>query len=406
MLAVQAEKQVSLSQAGVQLLLLTSRPALTGAQQAAASSLTPKVADWAPFMDTALRKHALPMVYNNLARQMNSPPPDEALAMLRLLSVRATATILQRHAAFDWFHENCIIPSGVTYAYLKGPALAARFYPDPTQRFFRDVDILVPRPSRGALLRFLQDRGCRVIHLTERGSEFPDLQKASALAEYLFVTPVPHVLTPQGLVVELHPEIDLQTSLFDTAELLAKSIEMPTKRHIIKVLPDIEHVVFTFYHHSRHLWSKLNWVADLDAICNHPRLDLAAASECARKLKIDSTFAAALELHQLTAAGHYPTDSDPASPGLDLLRACIDGLPGDLALEQEMRKGQRLNVIGFAWQPMPVSAWRHAWLRLRKFRPTYEDLQYFPHGRIPRYAAAGLLRLSRGIKSLVAHAWR
>ena len=142
----------ALTPAEVRLLLLLSRPALTDPQQQLAASLIPQVTNWPAIIDTATRKYVLPMVYQNLTALHSTPPPDDALGTMRELSIRITGDMLRRQAAFKWFHTHCVLPSKVDYAYFKGPALAARFYPNPIQRFYRDIDILVPNKWRIDLL--------------------------------------------------------------------------------------------------------------------------------------------------------------------------------------------------------------------------------------------------------------
>ena len=403
-------EQGRLSVSEMRLLLLISRPALTLAQRSLAADLLPQVQQWPAFIDTAWRKYSLLMVYQNLASLTDSAPPDDILATLRALSQRLTMEMLRRQAVFERFHAECVLPSGVDYAYFKGPALAARFYPDPTHRFYRDIDILVPHRQRIDLLRRMRDQGCRVYRNISVSPEVTDLDSDIALADFLSVTPVPHVLTPQGLLVELHDQIDHGTALFDTDAMLRDTVDVTTQKHCIRVLPDPAHIVFICYHHTRHFWNKLHWLADLDVIFNHPEFDRNAVLDHARTLKIDSTVRASLELHDLVSSAQHPSDSKGAmTPGGDMLRACIEGLAGDKEIELEMRRGWRLRALVFDWQEMPVSLLRQIWLRLRMFRPAYEDLRAVPGGQKLqglRYIGALGVRLLRGGPRRLARAFQ
>ncbi len=393
----------------VRLLLLLSRPALSAAQQERARVLVRQVVDWQALVDTAWRKYVLPLVYQNLAALGRGAPTDDVLAIMRPLALLGTSGMLRWHAAFDWFHERCVLASGVPYAYLKGRALAARFYPDPALRMFRDVDILVPPDRLPEMLLCAINQGCTVFLKDEPDTEF-DLSTEDKLAEFVYMNPVPSVLMPQGLLVEIHGEIDQHTKLFRTDDLLRDAQETATRNHRIKVLPDAPHITFICYHHTRHLWSKLNWLADLDAICAHPEFDRGAVLDYARAVKLDTTVAATLEFHELASNALHPADLDRATPGGDLLRACVDGLAGDDELEAQMRQGQVLNAFSFEWQRMPVSRWRFLQLTLlKKFRPSYADFRALPGGfrlrrlryalatgyRIPRYAIQRLQRARR-----------
>jgi len=363
----------------VRLLLLLSRPALTTAQRDMAAKLVTQVTQWPAFIDTATRKFVLPMVYQNLGTVPAASPPVEALQTMRELAMQVTSEMLRRQAAFDWFHAHCVLPSGVDYAYFKGPALAARFYPDPMQRFYRDVDILVPTYQRVEMLRRMRDQGCKIFRNISTSPEITDLDCDAALSDFLAVTLTPHVLTPQGLLVELHDQIDHGTALFDTDALVRDTVEVTLQRHSIRVLPDTAHIVFICYHHTRHFWNKLNWLADLDTVCADPGYDRSSVLEYARALKIDSTVRASLELHDLVSAGRHPSEFDRATPAVDLLRACVDSLEGEKALEMKMRKGWRMRALVFDWQIMPVPAWRRAWLSLSKIQPSFEDMRQVPN---------------------------
>ncbi len=391
----------ALTPAEVRLLLLTSRPALSEAQQALATELVPQVTQWPVLVDTAWRKYTLQMVYKNLAAlRIVSAVPQEVLETMRARSRRMAMEVLRRQAAFDWLHGACVLPSGVEHAYFKGPALAARFYPDPMQRFYRDVDLLVPPRQRRALMCRMRDQGCRVFEEDpETGYRYIDLESDSAIDDYQAVTLVPHMATPQGLSIELHTQIDHGTALFDTDALLRATRDVAMQNGSIRVLPDDAHFVFICFHHTRHLWSKLNWMADLGAICDHPEFDRAAALDYARGLRLESTVAAALDLHEFAATGRHPSEFDRATPGVDLLRACVDGLSGDDDLEKEMRKGWRMRSLVFDWQPMPISPLRQIWLKLLRYRPVFEDLHSVPGWpRVPalRYACALTMRFVRG----------
>lgn len=393
-----------LSPPEARLLLLASRQGWSPAQRRLAAELVPQVRQWDVFADTAWRKFSVPMVHGNLAGLPDGAVPDHARAALRGLSLRMAADILRLRAAFDWVHARCVLPTGLAHAYYKGPALAERFYRDPMLRYFRDIDLLVRRRDRVAFIRALRAQGCRVVDYADGAPSWPDLDDPLALAEYDFVTPVPHLVTPQGLVIELHAEAEHHTALFDTGDLLARSVEVPAGRHRVRVLPDADHIVLLCYHHTGHLWSKLHWIADLDAILTDPSVDRGAVLECARRYNLEATVRAAFGLHDLTAAGHDPGAAAADAPALDLLRACVDGLPGGLALEQAMRRGQTLRMLAFRWQGRPVGRLRFVWLHLRWMLPTFADLRAVPGGRVRRYltgVARKLARLPRALTGRV-----
>ncbi|TVP72817.1 MAG: hypothetical protein EA339_04935 [Rhodobacteraceae bacterium] len=381
------------------LLLLISRPSLNAFQTELALSLLPKVQNWQSFTITAYRKFVLPMAYRNLKMLPDHGLPDDTVNLMRSLSLTFSTMTLHRLAAFDWFHTECVLPSDASYAYFKGPALASCFYPDPTFRFFRDVDLIVRQEHRLGLLRRAISQGCTVYGHASVDEKDVKLVSDAALEDFLYLKMVPYIVTPQGVEIEMHAEIDYHTSLFKTDALLRKSREAIIRNNPVKVIPDTEHFVFICYHHTRHLWSKLNWIADIDAFCNKPGFDREGALQLARELKIESTVKASLELHELASTGQHPSDLDQPTPGGDLLQVCLANLSGDLPLESQIRREmkQRASVLGFHWQRTPVPIWRLAWLRLRKINVSYSVFRSIPGGpqfRNLRFGCALALRLA------------
>ncbi len=370
-----------LSGSEVRLLFLLSRPSLSKEQRKLVLELVPKVKSWPAFVDTALRKYTINMVYNNLPKESESQLPTQVRDTMRNMSLRMSLDIMKQNAAFDWFHENCIVAAGVEHIYVKGPALAARFYNDPMQRYYRDVDIVVPRGSRPDLVRRMLDLGCKVFW--NNGHEIEQFEPKSErdLVQFLSLVSTPYILTPQGLVVELHVELDNHIKLFDTRELFKSTIEVKMRGHCLRTLPDPVHIALICFHHTSHLWSKLHWLADLDAILRHPEFDREALLFYARSMKIESTVLASIELSELTASGRHPSDFEHETPGISLLQSCIAGLVGDVLLEKTRRKGQTMSVLTFEWQQSSLSLYRHVWLRIRMFlRPSYAVIKKIPGG--------------------------
>ncbi|MCA1806782.1 MAG: nucleotidyltransferase family protein, partial [Actinobacteria bacterium] len=165
------------------------------------------------------------------------------------------------------------------------------------------------------------------------------------------------------------------------------------------------HATFIAYHHTKHVWSKLNWLADLDAVFRHPDVDRAAVLAYAKSLRLEATVSAALELHHLAATGQHPSCLEKKSLGGELLQVCVDALPGDKELESELRRGWRMQALVFDWQGMPVPLWRRAWLEFCRFTPYYEDLRTLPGGSklsYLRYSVALGMRLLRGAPRRIA----
>lgn len=344
------------------------------------------------------------MAYENLVDLDNGAFPDNALSALRAASFRTTMNILRQQAAFDQFHESCVLASRVEYAYFKGAAFAASFYANPMQRYFRDVDILIPARSRTDLIRCMLDQGCTVVPKTDADKRVFAKSTDADLKQYLSLCSMPGMLTPQGLLVEIHDTPDNKTYLFSTDAMLARAEMVRIRQQDVRVLPLVPHIVFSLYHHSTHLWSKLNWVADIDAICTHPSFDRDEVLYYSRKLGIEASILAAFELRDLTGSARLPEDFAVSTAGVDFLHACVEGLAGDVPLEKTMRRYQRMDALSFDWQPNPIPMWKFVWRRLVNYKPQYSDFMLLPGGVWFRYAAGIVIGLVRSAHRRIAQA--
>lgn len=400
-----------LSDPALRLLLLTSRPLLSPDQVALASDLVPQVTDWGDLMATAQRKYSLPMVFQNLASNLPDRVESGVMQTMRLGALGMTAETLRRHAAFTWYHRNCVAPVARPYAYFKGPALAFQFYAQPVLRYFRDFDILVGSRDLRAFTRLALDRGCRIwLPGLERIIE---LSSDTEFEDYVRFIPTAQLVTPQGVMVEIHREIDPVHGLFDTASLLARAHDIEIAGLAARTLPDAEHLAYLCVHHGRHLWSKLNWLADLDACTLHSGADLPAARHAAQAAGLDLAFQATMAFREATAQARLPADYDlapppagsPAAGGIDLLKACILNLPGDKALEVALREGPLAQALYRAQQGHSRTLWpalRLAWRQ--RAHPNFHDIRRIPGGegvRWLRHGAAMLPKMGRSLLRLM-----
>lgn len=378
-----------------QFLLLASLPNWTEMQKELAGALAKSVTQWDFIIDAAVRKYALPIVHDNIRSMADGMIPPAVVSQIETLSFQFHIDNLRRRALFDWFHRECVSGAGIDYSYFKGPALADRFHERPMSRYFRDIDVLVRPQERVAMIDALLRKGCKVIDFDGEQPFYPNINDKLAFREYIFFTDVPHLLTPGGLMVEVHTGVDRVVSGFDTEDLLHRSIETPSGQHSVRVIPDHDHAVLLCYHHTGHLWSKLNWLADIDAILKSPLIDKQAVRECARRYKLETTVDAAFGMHTLIATGHDPTMPSDNQNALDLLRACVKGLAGDRELEYEMREHNLLATLAFPWQGMPANWWTRTKLFLRRLKPTYADLRTVDGGPLKRYANFVLRKIGR-----------
>jgi hypothetical protein len=184
-----------------------------------------------------------------------------------------------------------------------------------------------------------------------------------------------------GIVIDLQPGIDKFSGIFDDKKAFANTAPLEIGGREILTFRDIFLFNYLCHHHSRHLWSRLHWVSDLDAILRSPSFDLAAALELADELGQRGTVEAALEFHQLAGNPTLWTEETQkgGSHGAAFLNLCLENLAGDLLLEKHLAVKMIGGEFMYDWQVKPELLQRaqRNWLRTM-LRPTYRQYQILP----------------------------
>ncbi|EWG98234.1 hypothetical protein Q427_31605 [Halomonas sp. BC04] len=257
--------------------------------------------------------------------------------------------------------------------FFKGPALAASYYGDPAGRFCRDIDLLVSHGDMVALLEMAIRSGYRLL---EPEGIAADRQ---SLAFAVDAHPVITLVSPQGVPVELHRRLDKMGAIYDTGSLLSNVENLPWGNASLSVMPTDELFVYVCLHHTRHRWSHLHWLVDLDAIQRSAGFNSAKVQHCARQRGLTATVDAALELYRACSLIGNSEVSLPDTPGRELLCACLTNLQGDRQTELAQRRKNISMDFAFSWQVTMVHRWACCW---RKWclmcRPSYMDYRRFP----------------------------
>lgn len=281
-----------------QLLVLLARDVLTPAADARARELLQKVDDWQEFALLAHNNFSLPFAYRHLASLGFSASQPELMTAMRGLALRTTMANLKWHGALQSFHEACILPTKARHAYIKGPALAARYYRDAGARQCRDIDVLVMPDDFARVARRAFDHGLRFITEYEPEIRFTDNdQDIDFMIRHADVI---SMLDANGHLFELHRYIEKMTPVFPVQDVLADTCPTTLGRNNLSVMSTPWLFNYIAYHHSRHFWSKLHWVADLHAIMSHPSFDRDATLALARRIGISATVEATLVFAELT----------------------------------------------------------------------------------------------------------
>lgn len=357
----------------LRLLILLSRLELTRNQQREALAICEGIDDWQEVTRQAQAQFVLPLVYRHL-RRLGPPSLSPAVAasmrdqclIIVQQSLRITAEQLR-------LFNDLLEPLDIPCLFFKGPTLAARYYDDPAMRFCRDIDLLVPKQQCVPLLEEALNQGYQAREPEALGADRTSLGFAVRTQSVI------SLVSPRGVEIELHNQLDRSGRLYDIQTLIHSSERLTVGGSQMNVMPTSELFVYICLHHTRHCWSHLHWLVDLDAIQRHPDFDLTAAYACAKRRGLTATLNACLELYEVLAAAGPDETIALSAHGRSLRDACLATLQGGQEVELAMRQSRPTPEFAFNWQTTP--SYRIA-CQLRQFRnlfmPKYTDYENWP----------------------------
>lgn len=342
-----AEKGPARTDATAQLLLLLARDNLPKDFHAAALTLIAQIQDWQELFEFALHNASLPFVYKHLVALAPPSIPAGFLDDMRILAMSRTFSTLKLTAALAAFQRDCIEPVQAVHAYMKGPALAQRFYKDPATRTSSDIDVIVVQADYEKVAYLAYQKGYRFLLNSEDGTLVSKAQDLSFLIRHADVI---SMFDQNNIHIELHRYIEKTTPIFPVPRILSDAHDMEVGGRKIKTFSTAWHFVYITYHHSRHFWSRLHWVADLHAIMSHASFDEAEVLGIATEVGLLPTVEAALSFARLTSDPQSWSAHLGQTPSGIFLDAALRGLSGDSAFELESWDAMFLFDFGDQWQ--------------------------------------------------------
>jgi hypothetical protein len=384
------------------LLLLASKVNLSPPQRQEARALAAQVSDWETLFQIAARKFVAPLLHRHLQVAASDVVPPPALERLRQLSRSSAMSTLRVAAAHIAFHKACIEPTGARHVYVKGCALAAAYYAGLGDRFCRDIDVLVSPQDFGAVLDAAIAAGYRACFDLD---PYRPLESGRDRAFALRYEDVITLVGPDSVSIELHRRLDKRGLNFDLGLAFATARTVAVSGVPVRTLATAYHFNYVCYHHSRHFWSHLHWLADIDAMIAAPDFERRDVERMAGAIGIRPTIDAAIEFHELVSRSGLWRDEVPLTGGGQFLRACLFNLEGGIDLEKELRHGKLFKDFMSAWQAspshMPLFALKSLARRLRPKAWQYVENPY-PAPIFWLYALENVWRdIARGLASLL-----
>lgn len=316
------------------LLLLLSRERLAQPEEerarALAAALSPGRGDWATLVRIAAAKRSLPFVHHHVAGLGLLPEDAPERALMKRATMAHTMQWLRHAAAQKAFQETCLAPGAVPHLFFKGVALA-RYYAQPGLRIARDIDVLVRPQDVRAVVERAMEAGYQVILDRHTGRMTETKQDLEAVLHYKRDVPL---WAPQNVQIELHTDIWHGAGFSDTDSLIASAETAQIQGAACRVMPTAPLFVYLAHHHNRHLWSSLNWLADIAAIRQAPDFDEGAVRALARRMELEPVVEATLAFDDLIR-GAAPTQGALARERAEECRHfCELNLEGDVDTER------------------------------------------------------------------------
>lgn len=348
------------------LLLLLARVTLDQHQLDRVRDLSAQISDWPAFANTASVHFVAPLCLHHLAAIEDLPDQAQARAALQTVARPMLLKTLALAATQQDFMTQVIAPLQIPMIAFKGRGLAARYYPDPNLRFCRDIDVLLPVSAIPAAIT----RACRSGFRTGSNDHTPGVNQFNVVARSERTV---KLFDERQSLIEVHSHLDKSGFLFDEAGWFARAESRPVDGQTTLLPATTDHFLFICLHHSRHQWSRLIWLADLDALLRAADFDLEEIRSRARECGLEATVEACLDFHAACAA-EEPLDAlETGSPGRDLLERCLT-LIKDPEKEFVLRPQRASMDFHFDWQIPAGFRRRLRWQRLKTvFRPNITD---------------------------------
>lgn len=341
-----------------------------------AEALCRKITDWDGFLDTALRNFSLPSMRRHLASMANDCVPQEVKAAIDDVADASAMRNLMLISGQSRFQEICLGPLGAEAIFFKGMNLVGKYYPDLGLRPCRDVDVLVrPDALRPIVLRAIDNGYDFVVP----GQSDRPLVASSEIDAALQYRSDAILLSPEGVAIDLQTSLDKYSGIFAQEDLFSQTAPVALGGKTFQTMSPALLFNYICHHHARHVWSRLHWLSDLDAMIVAPDFDRHAVLETSDRLGHRGTIEASLEMQSLMSPVASWENSEDNWRGLKFLELSLRNLSGDLDLEKSIGFRMQGGEFMFDWQADQKLIRRARRRHLRKIlRPTVRQYVRFP----------------------------
>ncbi len=338
--------------AGFRLALACSR-APREPSDAAIRHAAEAIKDWTEALKVIRRHRLAGLAYHALAG-LEVGMPDAARRTLATLAAAQARNGLALAGESVRLAEAFAL-ADITLSFLKGPVLSHQLYGDLGRRHSRDLDLIVAASERERAAALLAGLGYRA------AGDF-DIAAASSWTGQLNEWEYRHERS--GIIVELHWRFCPNARLAEPLSRLASwgEVTLGAGRGL-RTLTGDSLAAYLCLHGSLHAWSRLKWLADLDAlmVAEGPEaperlLAFAARAELTRSVAQGLALAATLLDMPLSPAARHQLAAEPAVRDLGRIAlAAMTMGKGRTELEETRFGNTRVRLSHFRLG----QGWRH-----------------------------------------------
>ena len=236
-------------------------------RDAAIRDAAEKVGDWDRFLWLANRHRVAGLVHEALSSAELELPPAvvDALAARARHIARRNSILLAETVRLQCALESANIPCLI----LKGVALAQLAYGSLKTKHARDIDLLVPPDCAEAALHILEREGYALLYPAAQ------LTEAQRRAVFRYAREVQLFHPGNRLLVEMQWRLTNNPLLLKgvDAHSATQSVS-PSDSVSIRTLAPADLFAYLCAHGAQHAWSRLKWLADLNALASADTTDI------------------------------------------------------------------------------------------------------------------------------------
>lgn len=180
-----------------------------------------------------------------------------------------TARVMSYENFLSFFDE-LATRNRINYRLFKGLVIANRYYPQPVQRCFGDIDILIEKENLAGLHAVLEAQGFQIADDLYR--PFP----IEIISKYCFAR---HYIREDSGNIALDVHLNLSGKLhpfqFEVVDFWENHQDIRIQGSVHRSFDDKHQVVYALYHAFKHYYFKLIWMIDLFYILERGKISYA-----------------------------------------------------------------------------------------------------------------------------------